>query len=62
MIHFPDQPYVCHFPFYYLRTIWRVIRGKRYEYGILSYGRFMHAVKTGDITFEMQPISVFINQ
>ena len=30
--------------------------------GIKSYNEFKHTVKTGDITFEMQPISVFINQ
>ena len=28
--------------------------------GTKSYNEFKHAVKTGDITFEMQPISVFI--
>ena len=30
--------------------------------GAKSCNEFKHAVKTGDITFEMQPISVFINQ
>lgn len=28
--------------------------------GIKSYNEFKHAVKIGDIAFEMQPISVFI--
>lgn len=30
--------------------------------GTKSYNEFKHAIKTGDITFEMQPISMFINQ
>lgn len=32
------------------------------EDGTKSYNEFKHAIKTGDITFEMRPISVFINQ
>ena len=30
--------------------------------GTKSYREFRSALKTGDITFEMQPISVFISQ
>lgn len=39
--------------------LWNVYKNND---GTKSYNEFKHAIKTGDITFEMQPISVFINQ